>query len=325
MRRCLAVAVVLAGALLGRGETRAAASPADAARRAIVVAQVGPARAITVGELEDRLLALPAFQRAAFGDTPAAIRHSFLSDVVIRESLALLGAEAEGLARRLPTAVAVDRARSSAAIRAIRARLGPAGAIPVEDVRAYYEANRARYESPEKIQIWRILCPTRDEAQTVLDLALRDPSPKTFSDLARDHSQDRATRLRAGSVGFVTDDGASNEPGLRVDPAVVHAARAVRDGEIVPRPVAEGDSFAIVWRRGTIAASKHPVEDVAAQIRDALWSARIKAETDALVGRLRASNLRDLSPSLLDGLELHLDGESRRRSMADDARADASR
>ena len=49
----------VAAALLDRGETRAADAPADAARRAEVVAHIGPTRTILVGELEDRILAMP--------------------------------------------------------------------------------------------------------------------------------------------------------------------------------------------------------------------------------------------------------------------------
>ncbi len=306
MRVPLAAALIVAGTLLDRGETRAADVPTNAARRAGIVAHVGPTRTITVGELEDCILAMPTFQRATFGESPAAIRNRFLTDVAVRETLLSLGAEADGLSQKLPSAYAVDRARSSATIRAIRARIGPASSIPMEEVRGFYEANRARYESPERIQIWRILCATSEEAQTVLDLAAKDATPKNFSDLARDHSQDKATRLRAGNVGFVTEDGASNEPGLRVDPAVVHAAEGVRDGQLVMHPVPEGDSFAVVWRRGTLAASKHTVDDVALQIRDTLWAARVKSETDGLVSRLRASKLLGLNEALLDSVDLDL-------------------
>jgi peptidyl-prolyl cis-trans isomerase C len=319
MRVPLTAALILAAALLDRGETRAADAPADAARRAEVVAHIGPTRTILVGELEDRILAMPAFQRATFGDSAAAIRHRFLSDVVVREILLSLGAEADGLGQKLPAAYALDRARSSATIRAIRARIGPASSISIEDVREFYEANRERYESPERIQIWRILCATRDEAQTVLDLATKDASPRTFSDLARDHSLDKATRLRAGNVGFVTEDGASNEPGLRVDPALVRAAQSVHDGQLVAHPVPEGDAFAVVWRRGTLAASKHTLNDVAAQVRDTLWTARVKSETDGLVSRLRASKLRDLNQASLDNVDLDLAGKTRPHPSAADA------
>jgi peptidyl-prolyl cis-trans isomerase C len=303
MRAAVFAAVVFTAALFARGDLRAedaGGAAADSARRAQVVARLGAARTITVGELEDRIAALPPFQRATFGADAAAVRRAFLQQVLVPEALESLGAQAEKLDQRQPTSYAVERARSQATVRAIRARIGPESAIPLEDVQRYYDANRARYDTPERYQIWRILCKTREEAQSVLESAKKDPTPKEFGDLAREHSIDKASNLRAGNLGFIAADGTSNEPGLRVDPAIVRAAQGVRDGEIVPAPVAEGENFAVVWRRGTIAANKRTVDQVAAQIRDTLWKARVKDETDKLVASLRAAKVRDSNPSLLD-------------------------
>ena len=303
MRRGLFV-VALGAGLLVLADTRAD-DAGDAGRRASVVAHVG-ARTITVGELEDRIAALPPFQRATFGATPDAIRRKFLDEVLVPEVLLAAGAEAQNLAEQDPTKLAVERARSQSAVRAIRARLGPESAIPMEDVQKYYDENRDRYDTPQRIQIWRILCQTKDDAQAVIDLAKKDLTPKDFQDLARDRSIDKATNLRGGNIGFVNPDGTSNEPGLRVDPVVVRAAETVRDGELVPAPVQEGEYWAVVWRRGTIPPNKRSVDDAAAQIRDAIWKARVKEETDKLVAGLRAAKLRDLHDDLLLTVDLPL-------------------
>lgn len=288
--------------LVADGDLRAADAGASD-RRSDVVAHVGTAT-ITVGELEDRLAQLPWFQRAAFGATASAVRRRFLADVIVRDVLLTAGAAGQSLGDRPPAAYQIERARSAATIRAIRGRVGPAAAIPMQDVQGYYDDNRARYDAPERYQLWRILCKTREQARGVLDAIQRDPTPAAFGDLAREQSADKATNLRAGNLGFVTAGGISNEPGLRVDPAVVRAAQTVRDGELVPEPVAEGDYFSVVWRRGTIAATRRTVGDVAAQIRDVLWKARVKKETDDLVAALRAEHVRDFNPSLLSTIDL---------------------
>ncbi|HEX8794223.1 MAG TPA: peptidyl-prolyl cis-trans isomerase [Polyangiaceae bacterium] len=299
MRRLLVFPVLVATLLATRADTRAddASAPpsaaADAARRAMPVAQIGPSRTITVGELEDRIAAMPPFQRATFGATPDAVKHEFLLQVLIPESLFAQGAAAEKLDEQLPTAFEVERARSRASIRAIRERLGPESAIPMADVQAYYDANRDRYDTPERWQVWRILCKTQEEAQGVLDAAKKDPTPKTFADLARDHSIDKGSNLRAGNIGFINPDGTSSEPGLKVDPAVVRAVQTVKDGQLVPAAVKEPDGYDVVWRRGSIPANKRSVDDVAAQIRDTLWKQRVKDETDKLVAGLRATHLKD--------------------------------
>jgi peptidyl-prolyl cis-trans isomerase C len=324
MRSAAFVLVVVAGMLAARGDTRADDDAGSGARRLRVVARVGP-RAITVGDLEDRVADMPPFQRPSFGATRDVIRRRFLTEVILRDVLLSLGAESQRVGDRPPAAYQIERARSGATIRAIRARVGPASAIPWEDVKAYYDENRDRYNAPERYQLWRILCKTRDEAQAVLDAAKRDSTPLVFGALAREHSLDKATNLRAGNLGFVQADGSSNEPGLRIAPSVVGAAQSVRDGELVPAPVAEGEYFAVVWRRGTIAAANRSVSDVAAQIRDTLWKRRVKEQTDELVASLRAAKLRDLNPRLLDSIELSVDVGLRPADLGPSTDAGASR
>jgi peptidyl-prolyl cis-trans isomerase C len=308
----LAVATFLAP---GEARPQSAHDAGAAAWRDVVVARIGapPAeRTITAGALEDRLAALPPFQHEALGGTPAAVRRAFLDTVLVPEALFGLAGEARKVAQGedARTSNEVDRVLSRATIRALRDRLGPASAIPMADVQKYYDENRERYDTPERYQLWRILCKTREDAELVLEQIKKDPTPKVFGELAREHSLDKATNLRDGNLGFLTLEGTSNEPGLRVDPAIVRAARGVRDGELVPAPVPEGDGFAVVWRRGTIAANHRSVDDVAAQIRDTLWRARVKQETDRLLDALRAARLRDYDPSLVDTIDIPVDADA---------------
>jgi len=327
MRRALLAPILLATLLATQSDTRAddAAAPpsanAEAARRAMPVAQLGGSRTITVGELEDRLAALPPFQRATFGATPDAVRREFLLSVLIPESLFALGASAEKLDEQLPAAFEAERVRSRSTVRAIRERLGPESAIPMADVQAYYDANRDRYDTPERLQVWRILCKTQEEAQGVIDAAKKDPTPKTFGDLARDHSADKASNLRAGNIGFINPDGSSSEPGLKVDPADVHALQGVKDGQIVPTPVKTPDGYDVLWRRGSIPANKRSVDDVAAQIRDTVWKQRVKDETDKLVASLRAAHLKDYDEAPLTDPSLVIVIDGGMASMPRDAAA----
>jgi peptidyl-prolyl cis-trans isomerase C len=318
MRRALLAAVLFA-TLVASTRTRAddagtagvaSTDPAaEKARRAAIVARIGE-RTITAGELEDRLAALPPFQRATFGADAAAVRRAFLQQVLVPEGLYALGAAEQKLDQTPPMSFEVERAVSNATLRAIRQKLGPESAIAQADVQAYYDANRDRYDTPERYQIWRILCKTEDEAKDVLAQASKSLDIKTFGDLARDHSLDKSSNLRAGNLGFLSADGVSNEPGLKVDPAVVKAAQSVRDGQLVPAPVPEGDAFAVVWRHGTIPATKRSVDDVAAQIRDTLWKGRVKTETDKLVASLRASKLRDFNDGPLFDLPTTLGADA---------------
>jgi peptidyl-prolyl cis-trans isomerase C len=296
------VAALSALAALSGRETGAAGAGPESTRRAQIAVRVG-ALAVSVGEVEDRIAALASFQRSTFGSTPAAAARGFVTEIVVPEALLLVRADATGVGLRPPAAYAVLRAQSNAVVRAVRARID-ASVISNGDVHDYYEKNRDRFSAPAAFQIWRILCPTRQEAEAVLDACKADPTPLKFSALARDHSLDKGTYLRGGSLGFVSADGSTPEPGLRVDPAVVGAVAKVRDGDFVPTPVAEGPYYSVVWRRGTRPATLRSVTEAAPQIRDTLRKLAVKEETDKLVARLRAAHLRDLDEAPLEAADI---------------------
>ena len=270
----------------------------DATRRAAVVAHVGP-NVVTVGELEDKLAPIPRFQLRTFGATAPEVARKFLDQVIVRDALLALGAADAHLDQDPAIKHALARTLSGATLRKVREQIGIANAVPMDEVQRYYDANRARYDQQDRVNVWRILCATRDEAQSVLDEAKKDPTFQSFTQLARTHSLDKATYMRGGNMGFAGDDGISNEPGVRVDPAVIAAARAVKDGQLVLTPVQEGTSFAVVWRRGTMEGTHRTVDQVAQQIREILWHQKAEAAEKALSEKLRAGKVTDENDILL--------------------------
>lgn len=295
MRRTLLASLVVVSAV-------AHADNADP-RRAATCVQVG-SRNITVGEVEDRMATVPPFQLHTLGATEADIRRAFVDQVILPDALWSAGASAHHLDRQVPTRFDLDRVRAEATLRAVRTRLGAPESIPIADVSAYYEAHKDRFDAPERYQLWHIVCATKDEAQTVLAAAKHELTVAEWNKLTREHSIDKATYLRSGNVGFVTLDGTSNEVGLKVDPAIVRAATAVHDGELVPEPVAEGSSWSVVWRRGTVGASHSTVEDAKDQIQHALLHDREDTEKKNLLAELRAKNLKEYNPELLTGIDV---------------------
>lgn len=272
-------------------------------RRARVAVKVGDT-AVTVGEIEDRLAEIPPFQRRMFGATPEAQAKAYVEQVVVRDLLLAEGARQKELATTLPTSQQLLRARSSATIRALRKELASPAQISDADVQKYYDDNRSRFDSPERIHLWRVLAKTREEAEQVLAAAKKGPTTQKWNELAREHSLDKATNLRGGNLGFVGPDGASNEAGVVVDPVLVKAASAVKDGELVPQPVPEGPSFAVVWRRGTVPANKRTVEEATAQIRTTLFRERTEGAEKKLIERLRTEHVEDVNLDLLGAIDL---------------------
>lgn len=288
-----------AGAEAGREHTAD-----EVARRAKIAVKVGT-RAVTVGELEDRLAEIPPFQLATFGVSRDEIIKAYVDQVIVRDLVLGAGAEQRKLDESLPTKHQLQRARSTATLRALRAGdLKSPASIPLEDVKKYYDENRSRFDSPERVNLWRILCKTHDEAETVLAAAQKELTIPKWTALAKEHSLDKATNFRGGNLGFIAPDGTSNEAGVKVEPSLVKAAASTKDGELVTQPVPEGTGFAVVWRRTTVPATKRTLEEATAQIRATLYRERTEAQEKKLIADLRAQHVRDVNADLLKIVEL---------------------
>jgi peptidyl-prolyl cis-trans isomerase C len=266
-----------------------------------VIAKVGQ-KPITARALVARLGAIPDFQRATLGANPAEIKRNFL-EVLVKDELFAQGAEARKLDQETRAKERIDSALRSARVKWVRETLD----IPAEEIAAYYEANRERFDAPERIAVTRILCATRDEAARVLAEAQAGGAQR-WNDLAREHSTDKATSMRGGALGFLTEDGGSSEASVRVDPAIFAAARQVKDGELVAEPVAEGDGFAVIWRRGSTPAVHRTLAEETPPIRQLLVRKKLFDAVKHLSDQLRSGVKIEEHPELVDLIEVSRDG-----------------
>lgn len=300
MRRAPFFVVLLA---IASTTSQLRADDLEATRRAKSVLTVG-SRHITVGELEDKIAAVPLYQLPDFGSGREGIARGFLEKALERDLIFAEGAEVRGLDKQPPTKQLLERVLSGYALRSVRTTLPSADAIPAEDVKKYFDENHGKFDAPERVNVWRILCKSHDEAVSVIDLARKDPTIAKYNDLAREHSIDKATNLRGGNLGFLAPDGVSNEAGVKVDPAVVKAAQSVKDGELVKDPVPEGSSFAVVWRRATVPPTHRSLEDATPQIRSALFRERTERAEKELIADLKKKNVSEVHEDLLGQIEL---------------------
>jgi peptidyl-prolyl cis-trans isomerase C len=302
--RCLSIALLLALAVgLVEPAARADLSAAETTRRAVVVATVGT-RKIMVGEFEDRLAAVPRFQLELFGDSPAAIKRAFLDRVLIEEALVEQYAASREIHKSAEVALRLRRVASNSLMRRYEQQSTAPAAFTAAEVQRYYDEHRERYEQPLRIQLWRILVATEAEARDVLAEARKAGTPAKFTELARDKSLDKASSLRGGNLGFLAENGAAQEPTVRVDPRLFLAAAKVADGEFVPEPVPEGDSFAVVWRRGSTAGKKQALTEVEPMIRQTLYRAALDSFTKAQLDALRTARVRDVDTSRFAALTI---------------------
>jgi peptidyl-prolyl cis-trans isomerase C len=262
---------------------------------------------MTVRQIEQRLQGLSPWQRQQFGARPDEIRRRFVDEVLVPEMLLVAGAKARHLADAPhETAIQMIRVLSGASLRNVRQPL-EAAEVSKDEAQTFYQDNLSKFQQPERIGIWRILCKTQETARSVIEAASKELTTAKFQELAREHSLDKATMYRGGNLGFVTAEGLSTEAGIKVDNTVVSAALGVKDGELVMKPVSEGENFAVVFRRGTVPASKRTLAEALPQIRETLRRRKIESAERAFLAGLREKHLREVHPELVDAIELKVD------------------
>lgn len=260
---------------------------------------------VTAADVTRRLasagtLTTPNTASAGSAGAPANPVRQFVDTVIVPELRGALMAKERGLDKG---ATYADREREilrQSLDAALKTEALAAKPITAQEIQAYFNENKARFEQPARVRIWRILLGDEASAQRVLEQAKSAGSPAKWGELARDSSLDKATNLRQGDLGFVHPDGATDTPRVRVNPALFEAAQAVKDGEFVPRPVKEGDKFAVVWRRGSLPAKTRTLEQERESIVTLLERRRGDDARGALLQKLRAELVKDEHPELLE-------------------------
>jgi peptidyl-prolyl cis-trans isomerase C len=293
----LVALAILAGAVFS--------APEASADDAQIVAKVGSI-VITQADLRNRLTRVPRLQLALLGDDDATIKRAFLEKVMIPEILFSEGAKKRGLADKPDVRARVRDTYRTALLAKIREDVTTG--LTDADVQKFYEENRARFESKERIQIWRILVESKEDAQKLLEEA-KKASPEKWMTLSREKSLDKATHERGGNLGFLDENGQSNEVAVKADPLLFAAAKKVKDGELVNDPVPEGGKWAVVWRRGSTPAVARGVEAEGQGIRQMLVRQRTETIAKDIVATLRKDVVKDVEPTLTSIVEVGKAGE----------------
>lgn len=301
MRRFVALFIAFAAG------TAAPLGSADAGEKGDVVLTVGSST-VTASELERRLKAVPPFQLPTWGHTPAEIRKAFVEDVLVRELLFYEEAKRRGSDKSGPVA---DRVRDTLS-QAMEAEVkGAVSEVTPEEIKAYYEANRHRFNTPRRIKLWRILVSDEAKAKALLSrLKVNElEGAKRWNEAARSESLDKATNMRDGDLGFVTPDGQTEMPQVRVDPALFAASEKVKDGEIVPEPVKEGDNWAVVWRRGSLEAVNRTLAQEVMSIRQVLGRQKLQDAVTELTKKLEREHVKNVNAELLSYVLVDTSGD----------------
>lgn len=221
---------------MGCREQNHAATPAPPTS---AVAQVGDA---SISAEAFRQLMQQRAGRDPSRYTNAAQKESLLEELIDREAT-YAKAKASGFDQRPEIQESVKRLIASRFLEEESAKQAGEPAVAESDLEQYYQEHHAKYAIPEKARgavIFLRVPPTagpekRSEmltaAQKVLDEARMADNATAFALVVQNHSEDQATRYRAGDVGWVSRDAKS----WGMEPGVVEALFSVeKPGDFAP-------------------------------------------------------------------------------------------
>ena len=281
--------------------------PVSALAQGATVVRVGEL-SVSTADFEQRLATTSGPQLRALGSNDHEIKQKFLERVLVPELLWEQQANALLLRTRGDIRLRLRDAFRSALLRAATTELSPGLPSENDEISRYFTENIHRFQTPERLQLWRILVSTKEEAQQILDEARKNGTEKAWTELARGRSQDKATAERSGNLGFVRANGQTDEPVVRVLPALYEAAQRVKDGEMVREVVPEGASFAVLWRRGTVHATHQTLAQASPAIRHILTRQRFENHIHRLLEILRAQHVSELSADVVEVLNVRTMG-----------------
>jgi parvulin-like peptidyl-prolyl isomerase len=242
-------------------------------------------RTITVGEFADRLASQSPYLQARF-ESPER-RREFL-DNLIRFELLVYEAKRRGYADQPD----IQRARRTAMTQQLikqevdeQLKLAD---ITDEEIQAVYDANPQEYDRPAQVRASDILIKDRGnikdraKAKKVLGQAQKSDINQ-FRRLAREKSEDEATKKDGGDLQFFTADAEGHPP-----KAVRDAAFTLnRVGEVYPEVVKTLEGYHIVMLTGKRAPLKRTYEQAKRAIRHKLAREKKDAAMEQLLARLR--------------------------------------
>ena len=263
-----------------------------------VVATVGE-RTIKTSFVKAALAGVPKFELEALGSTKLDILRRYVDEAIIREELLAEAARRKGALDDRAAMLQLKKALAGAVVRRELAKIGTRDTLPLEDVKAYYDAHVAEYRTPERIRIAHIVLESKEKADAVLKAALADPTREGWPKLVADNSLDPSTKRTGGDLGFVSADGRSSEPKIVVPMKLVTAAFALKDGDMASEPIQTEAGWHIVWRRGHVPPLVRTLEQEEMTIRELLFEQRQQDAYKGLLERLRVGSNVEIDEELL--------------------------
>lgn len=275
--------------------------PAAEAQRRSQVAASFEGGAVTLGELEDAILAQNPFMQERYVSMDAV---RALLDRSVR--FALLAEEAER--RGYGKTDAVVLAQQQSAVQKLLAedfddKLTP-DSISEADVKQYYSQHIDEFVRGEGRRVSQLV--VADEAAASALLAQAQAADlRGFRELARAHSLDETTKQRGGDLPYFDAAGRGfDETDTRVDEALAKAAFALRHVGETSQPIRVGDRYVILRLSGIRPAQDESIAQAQERIRLRLWRERRQAAIDAHIAELKQQKQVTVHRELIDAVKL---------------------
>jgi len=253
-----------------------------------VVAKVGD-RTITLGDYAAALERMNRIDRLRYQTKER--RRELLDEMIDLELLAQ-EAKRRGLDDKAEVQEAVRQVLREALVAKAREKLPAAGAIPAEQVKAYYQEHEADFSEPERRRVSVIVMKDRDQAEKVL--ASAEAGKRNWGelwaefDLAKNAKEATQKGDLSGDLGLVGAPGDKRGDNGAVPPAV---RKAVYDlgkvGDIYGELVEHDGKLYIVRLSGQSKGHTRSLEEADRAIRVALLKERLEQIEKDLDAELR--------------------------------------
>ncbi len=192
----------------------------------VVIAQIGD-RNITMRDIDEKLELMDEKTRSEYRDNPQK-KFEFLQQYVSREVLAKK-ARKMGYDKDKNVLERLDDLKKGLMVeQLVQNEFKTKVNVTPEDVKLYYDANKAKYVEPAKLKIAHILVSTQEEADETLK-KIKDGAD--FASVAKTDSSDEKTKNNGGLI----DEWLSYNPSKPSDKdEIVKAALNTNPGELTP-------------------------------------------------------------------------------------------
>jgi parvulin-like peptidyl-prolyl isomerase len=251
-----------------------------------VVAEIGPQK-ITTADLDQRIEMSIDRQLSQFASTlpeeernrqkemllkqfsTSANRLQFLNQFLAEEMLYRHARDSKLTDDQHVRDLISDQERSLLANLMLEKELNDQIHITSGDLTTYYEAHKADYIQPERVRIAHILVPNEQEAESVRK---RLASGESFEDIAKELSEDTATRENGGEIQRWIERNSQGIPELGEVPGIIDLVFSTEAGSIVKQPITSDKGAHIVKVLKHEQESQKTFEDVKQEVYTALRS-----------------------------------------------------